>query len=102
MGLGEAFGLVAQYYNLAFVVVVIALFINLLKIKTKTIYTKPWKMIFIALCVYIVEELMTILYALGTIKFPLYIFGIFEMIMISLFIYALLLQKQFVKTGKRE
>lgn len=102
MGLGDAFGLVAPYYNLAFVIIVVILFITLLKIKNKQVYTKPWLLLFIAVCIFIVEEIMTVLRGLDMISFPSFIFGVFEMVMISLFIYTVLLQKQFVKIGKRE
>ena len=102
MGLGEAFGLVAPYYNLAFVVIIVALFIVLIKIKNRAVYNKPWILLFIAVCIFIVEEVMTVLRGLDIIAFPPFIFPLFEMVIITLFIYMLLLQKQFVKTGKRE
>lgn len=102
MGLGEAFGLVAPYYNLAFVVIVITLFVILIRIKNRAVYNKPWILLFIAVVVFVIEEIMTVLRALGVISFHPAIFGIFEMAIITLFIYMLLLQKQFVKTGKRD
>lgn len=102
MALGESFGVVAPYYNLVFVVVVIILFIYLLRIKNKKIYTKPWILLFIAIGVFIVEEVMTVLRSAGLISFPAFVFGIFEIIIISLFIYMLLVQEQFIKTGKKE
>jgi hypothetical protein len=100
--LAESAGLIAPYYNLAFVIIVVILFIKLFQIKTKKVYNKPWMLLFAAICIFIVEEIMTVLSALNLISFPQYVFGLFEMAMVTLFIYMLLLQKQFVKTGKRE
>ncbi|MFC1728026.1 hypothetical protein ACFLZ7_01010 [Nanoarchaeota archaeon] len=101
MSLGEAFGLVAPYYNLVFILIVLALFIKLLGIKNRRVYNKPWLLLFIAIIILIVETLMTILRGVGLLAFPSFVFGLFEMGMITLFIYMLLLQKQFIKSGKR-
>ena len=97
MGLGEAFGIVAPYYNLALVTVVIILFISLFKVKNRKLFNKPWLLLFIAICVFVLEEIMTVIRAAGLIYFPQFIFGFFEMIIISLFIYMLLLQKEHIK-----
>lgn len=96
MSLGEAFGLVAPYYNLALVIIVTILFWNLSKIKSKNIYNKPWIVLFAAICVFIVEEIMTVLRALKLVSFPQYVFGIFEVIIVALFIYMILLQREYV------
>lgn len=96
----ECIGIAAPYYNLAFVIIVVVLFIKLLSIKNHKLYLKPWKLIFAALCIYIVEEIMTILEGAGLIVIPSVLFPIFEMGMISLFIYALLLQREHLKLNK--
>lgn len=99
--LGEAFALVAPYYNLLFIIIVMALFITLFRVKNNRIYEKPWVLLFMAICILIIETLMTILRGVGLITFPAFIFNLFEMVMITSFIYMLLLQKDFIKSGKR-
>ena len=98
---GKALGIVAPWYNLALVLVAIALFIWLFQLRNKRVYEKPWILVFIAVLIFVAEESMTVLRNLGLISFPGFIFPIFEMAMLGLFIYAMLLQKQYVKTGKR-
>ena len=90
-------GMVAPYYNLALVIVVILLFLKLFSIKTKRIYILPWKILFFALLVYVFEEIVTVL-AMSKIivVFPL-MFPVLEMVIITSFIYMLLLQKEYVK-----
>lgn len=92
-----ALGLVAPYYNLVLVIITGYLFIKLFNthIKNKKVYLKPWKIVFIALCVFIAEEVLTVLRAAGMISIPMHINGFFELIIISLFIYTLLLQKEY-------
>lgn len=94
-----AMGLVAPYYNLVLVIVTAYLFIKLFKtpIKNKKVYLKPWKMIFIALFVFVLEEALTILRTAGIINIPIHINGFFELSIISLFIYTLFLQKEYNK-----
>jgi hypothetical protein len=101
MSLGQAFAQVAPYYNLAMVIVVVILFVSLFRTKNKNVYVKPWYLLFSAICVFIIETAMTILRSLDIIAFPQWIFGITEMIMIALFIYMVLLQEQYIKTGKK-
>jgi hypothetical protein len=101
--LGDAFGLVAPYYNLAFVVIALILFMKLFSYGDKKFaYVKPWKILVIAVLVYIIEEVITILAGLNLLTFPLWLFPAFEMVMVLCFIYMILLQKQYVKTGKRD
>ena len=94
----ECLGLVAPYYNLVGVAIVIVLFIKLFMQHKKGIYTLPWYFLFIAIIIYVIEETMTVMASAGSIKIPNLLFPIFEMLMISLFIYMLLLQKEYVKT----
>ncbi len=101
MSLGLAFAQVAPYYNLAMVVVVIILFVNLFRAKNKRVYLKPWYLLFSAICIFIIEEVMTVLRSMQIISFPQWVFGITEMIMIACFIYMVLLQEQYIKTGKK-
>ena len=91
-------GIVAPYYNLAMLIIVVILFAYLLKTPNKKkVFMAPWKYLFFAIMVFSLEEIMTVLGAAGILRFPQFIFGIFEMIMISLFIYMVLLQKENIK-----
>ena len=103
MPLGPAVALVAPWYNLVLVCVVISLFIKLFSYsKSRFAYIKPWNLLFAGILIFVVETLMTILRSLGYITFHPAIFPLFEMAMITLFIYMLLLQMQYVKTGKKD
>lgn len=94
-----ALGTIAPYYNLIFALIALYLFLKLLntKAKSKQIFLMPWKLILIALLIFIIEEIITVLRALGLISIPVHINGFFELVIISLFIYTLLLQKQYLK-----
>jgi hypothetical protein len=77
------------------------LFIYLLKIPNKgRIYYEPWKFIFFALIIFIIEEVMTILEASGAITFPRILFAFFEMAIITLFVYSCLIQKESIKNAR--
>lgn len=102
MALAESIGIAAPYYNLAFVVVVVALFVVLLKIKNEKLFLTPWKFIFAALCFYIVEEVVTVLEDLKVLNVPSVTFPIIEMVIISLFIYALLVQVEHLQQKKKD
>ncbi len=94
--LSEALTLAAPFYNLALVVVMLFLFSKMFTTATKKTFLKPWYAIFAAVIIFIMEEVITILRAAGLIDITLYINGFFELIIISLFIYTLLLQKEHV------
>lgn len=98
--LTECLGLSAQLYNIAFVIIVITLFVVLFRSKNEERFLTPWKFIFGALCVYIVEQVAAILNSNGIIIIHKLVFPILEMIIISLFIYALLIQNEHLKTRK--
>ncbi len=97
MTLGICAGLIAPYYNAALALIVIVLFIKLFSIKKPKAYLLPWKYIFAAFVIFVIETIMTILYGLELITFPHVIFPFFELVIICLFIYALLLEKQHIK-----
>jgi hypothetical protein len=94
-----ALGMAAPYYNLVFALIALYMFLKLLKTKatSKKVFLLPWKLILIALLVFMVEEIITVLRALGYISIPVHINGFFELMIISLFIYTLLIQKQYLK-----
>jgi hypothetical protein len=87
-------GIVAPYYNLVLVIIIVPLFIKLLRIKNKKINLKPWRVLFIAFGVYVIEEALTVLNGLGITDTPRILTSLFELVIISLFIYMLLLQKE--------
>lgn len=98
--LAECLGSVAMLYNLALVLIAVVLYINLLRLPNpKNIFLKPWKYIFVSICIYIVEQTLAILQDKGmqilNITFP-----IFEFFIIILFIYALLTLREHVKVMK--
>jgi len=95
--LGYCLGRVAPFYNLALVAVVVILFIRLFLLNPKKVYLKPWKLLFAALLVYIGEQTITIVEQAGVIDVSALLFPILEMIIISLFIYLLLLQREYVR-----
>ena len=103
MATGQAVGLVAPYYNLALAVIVIVLLFKLFSYSSSRFsYSKPWKVFLYGFSIFIIETIMTILRGLGYITFHPAIFPLFEMTIITLFIYMILLQKQYVQTGKKD
>ena len=96
MGLGECAGMVAPFYNLVLVTIVVILFIVLLRTKTK-VDNKPWKLLFVAIIIFIIETFATIMGSAGIVVIPRAYFGLLEMGIISIFIYTLLLQKEAIK-----
>ena len=97
MSITDALTIAAPFYNLAMVVIVLALFSKLFNHHPKNAFLKPWYFVFAAVMVFILEEVITILRAAGVIDITLYINGFFELVIISLFIYTLLLVKENVK-----
>ena len=89
-----ALGLVAPYYNFVFVVITLYLFIKLFKTEIKPRVLFPWKILFAALIIFILEELLTVLRAQHVVNIPIHINGFFELGIITLFIYTLLKQKE--------
>ena len=96
--LGVALGMVAPYYNLAMVAVVIWLFITLFNTQPRAkVFLYPWRLVFLSVLLFVIEELLTVLRANGVIDIPIHINALFELVIISIFIYALLLQQEYVK-----
>lgn len=92
--------------NLLLVAYVVYLFIQLFIRKSdEHIYTTPWKLLFVAVSIYIIEQGLTVLRMLGFVSYPhLLVNGIFEIGIITTFIYTLLLQREHVAKeifGKR-
>ncbi|MBI4440330.1 hypothetical protein HY638_05140 [Candidatus Woesearchaeota archaeon] len=97
MNFGYCLGDVAPYYNLILVLVVGFMFLRLFSMQNKGVYLKPWKLLFAALCVYIIEEFLTVFNAIGIANVPRIMNAVLEMIMVILFIYILLLQKEYLE-----
>jgi len=95
--LAYCLGRVAPYYNLALVIIVVVLFLKLFKMPNKKTYIKPWKFLFAAVLVYVLEEVITVLSMADLIVVPKVVFPLFEMVIITLFIYVLLSQKESIK-----
>jgi len=102
MSLGLAVAQVAPLYNLGLVIIAVYLFIKLFStpIRDKRVYLMPWKILFFALLVFIIEEVLTVLRGADVINIPKHINGFFELIIICTFIYMLLLQKEHIKLTK--
>lgn len=96
-----ALGTVAPYYNLVFVLVTVWLFIILFKYKNKKTFMKPWYLLFVCVCLFIFEEVITIARAAGLTAIPHHINAFFELGIIIIFIYLLLLQKEHIKIRYR-
>jgi len=92
-----ALGIVAPYYNLVLVVICIYLFYKLLNTTPSTKQAFPWKIIYVAFLIYVLEELLTILRSVQILNIPIHINGFFELGIIVLFIYTILKQKEISK-----
>jgi ABC-type iron transport system FetAB permease component len=95
--LAYCFGKVAPYYNLGLVVLVIILFLTLFRKYKKSKYVKPWKLLFVAVLVYVAEEVATVIDMGSAINVPNLLFPILEMIIITIFIYVVLLGRELTK-----
>ena len=95
--LSYCLGTVAPFYNLILVIIVMIFFIKLFKTHNKRTYIKPWKFLFFALLVYVLEEIITVFDMAHIITVPKILFPLLEAVIITLFIYVLLLQKEDIK-----
>lgn len=100
--LPSCLGLVAPYFNIGLVIICVILFLELFSIKNSKMFLAPWKFLFYAVLIYIFEEILTILTNLNVLSLPAVIFPMFEMVIIVLFIYMLLIQKEHLSKGKRK
>ncbi len=100
--LTEALNIAAPLYNLALVIVILYLFYKLFSIKNKKVNLRPWRFVLLGVLIYIVEEVLTILRATGTITLGRHVNGFFELAIVILFIYTLLEQKELVEQETKE
>ncbi len=91
-----ALGLVAPVYNLVLALIALFLFMKLFGLPNRLVYLKPWHALFAGFCVYLIEESFTVLRKLDLYQLPYIFNGFFEMIIISLFIYMLFLQREHI------
>lgn len=97
MSFADCLGIVAPYYNLVLVLIVLVMFLKLFAIPNKKIFLLPWKLLFFAVVIYIAEEILTVFNYAGILTVPRVLNAIFEFGIIIIFIYVLLLQKEFLK-----
>ena len=100
MSFANALGQIAPIYNLGFAIIVFYLFFRVFRTHARRksrVYITPWIFVFVAFCIYVFEAVFTVLRKMAVVNIPVHINGFFELIIISLFIYALLLQKDYVK-----
>ncbi len=88
---------IAAIYNVAFSLIVFYLLLQLILMgkKHKKVFIKPWYFLFAAVSVFVVEEFLTILKffnVLSDVIVPRWINAVFELIMVTLFIYMLFVQ----------
>lgn len=100
--LSACLGNVAPYYNLVLVVILIILFLTLFRLNDKKFFIKPWKFLFYAILIFVFEEIITVFESLGYFSVPPVIFPLLEMAIIVLFIYMLLIQKEYLYKGRRK
>lgn len=100
MTLGQCLAQVAPYYNLVLVSVVVIMFIYLFKVANEKTHIRPWKFLFISICIYILVQVTSILRNADVINLPHITNAILETLIITLFIYMLLIQKEHVKNEK--
>jgi hypothetical protein len=102
MATAECIGIAAQYYNLALVIVVLILYLKLLKLPSGKIYILPWKYIFLSLLVYVIEQVLSILNTAGAIAVSALVFPMLEFVIITIFIYTMLILREHIKGAKVE
>jgi hypothetical protein len=97
---GDCVGKVAPYYNLVLVLIVLILFLKIFSINNKKVYILPWKLLFLSVAIYIIEEIITVFNMAGILNVQRILNAIFEFFIIAIFIYLLLLQKQHIESNK--
>ncbi len=76
------------------ILVGVYLFSVLARIKSKKIDLTPWTFVFGALAVGLLEEVSIVLRSAQIVNIPIHINGFFEIIIISLLLYTLLLKRK--------
>ncbi|HIH37579.1 hypothetical protein J4460_06145 [Candidatus Woesearchaeota archaeon] len=94
--LGIAIGMVAPMYNAILAAICFVLFIRLFK-NHDTFHSKPWKFVFYALVLFIIETIITLIRQVGIFDTPRWILALMEMAMILFIINAILVQMDHMK-----
>lgn len=90
-------GNIAPYYNIVLVIILMLFFFKLFKTRNKKTYLRPWKFLLAAVVVYLGEEIITVFNMANLINVNKIVFPLLEMVIITLFIYMLLLQREHTK-----
>ncbi len=98
----SAINVATPYFNMALVLVMIYMFVKLFRIvPVIKVYMLPWYLVFAAIMVFVLEEAFTILRHAGVFPYEVvYLNGLFELIIVSLMVYLLLLQREYIATTK--
>ena len=95
-----ALGWIAPYYNLLFGAIALMMFYKLFTIKKKKeVFITPWYYLYLAILIFMIEEVLAILFGWGIYLVPHFVFGLLEIIMVTSFTYMLFLQREYVKKG---
>ncbi|HII68617.1 TPA: hypothetical protein HA270_01995 [Candidatus Woesearchaeota archaeon] len=97
MDAGSAVGITAAWLNLILAVILVIMVVRLLRTKSNTLFISPWQWLLFSLAVFFIEEVVAIMDLVGTFDAPKIFFPIFEIVIISSFLYMLLLQIQFMR-----
>ena len=100
--IANCLGIVAVYYNILIALVMAATFLWLFYITDeRKIYIRPWKYLFLAGLTFFIEEIFIFLRIHNILDTPIYLDGFFGIVIVTFFIYMLLLQKEYVKGLKK-
>ena len=88
---------VAPLYNIAFVIIILFLFAVLFSRRNKRAYLKPWRILYFAIVLFIIEQSLVILSQQNIMHSPDLLFPIIELIIITSFIYMVLDQKLYLR-----
>ena len=101
-GFAECLGNIAPFYNLLLVLIALLMFMRLFNLKNKNVYMLPWQLLFLAVVVFIIEEILTVFYISNILMIPRIYNAVFEFVIISIFIYLLLKQKEYLGKYKKD
>ena len=101
-GFGDCLGNIAPFYNLLLVLIALLMFMRLFNLKNKNVYMLPWQLLFLAVVVFIIEEILTVFYISGILRIPRIYNAVFEFVIISIFIYLLLKQKEYLGKYRKD
>lgn len=96
--IANCIGIVTVYYNLLIAIAMAATFIWMFYIvDEKKIYIRPWKYLFWAGVAFLLEEIFVFLRMHNILMTPIYLDGFLGVVVVTFFIYMLLLQKEYVR-----